>query len=255
MKPPLYYRKDIPFFYNKTETEFQQDVYERFDPMVIRQTALHLADDIWDKYPFQAVIDFGKPYLPKGEISSILEIGCGTGRWIANLAQVYPNSTCWGIDYSYQMLKQAHEYWVKGHTIYLDFSTKGFAKNMVLTGQQLKNLYFGLAKASDLPFEDASQDIIIHSFLLDRVDDLKKALMEMHRILVSGGKMIFVTPLNFQKATDWEQYSPPTKIHQLLLELNFEILEWTEDLTVFEPLDARGNAICWKCVGVVVVKK
>lgn len=254
MKSPFSYRNDIPFFHKKTELEFQQDPYERFDPMVIRQTAIHLADEIWDKYPMQSVLDFANPYLSEKEISSILEIGCSTGRWIANLAQAYPQATCWGIDYSYQMLKRAQEYWVDGHPIYLDYRQQGYSKVLEIKGSKLKNLQFGLAKASQLPFENTSQNLILHSFLLDRLGDLKKALIEMHRVLILGGKMIFVTPLNFQKAKDWKQYNPPIKIHHLLIELGFEVLEWREDLTILEPLDIRGNAIYWKCIGVVVKK-
>ena len=254
LKLPTHYRKNIPFFYNKNETEFQKDPYERFDPMVVRQTAIHLADVIWDKYPLQEVLDFAKAYLPKGKMPTILEIGCSTGRWIAELAQAYPESTCWGMDYSYQMLKRARDYWVGGHDIYLDFRAQGFPKTLELKGTRLGNLQFGLAKASELPFLNESQNLILHSFLLDRLDDLKKALIEMYRVLANGGQMIFVTPLNFQKAKDWEQYDPPIKIYQLLIELGFDVLEWKEDLIIWEPLDFRGNSIKWKCIGVVVVK-
>ncbi len=255
LKSPLHYRKDIPFFYNKNETEFQQDPYERFDPMVIRQTAIHLADEIWGSYPLQALLDFAEPYLPKRKTPKIVEIGCSTGRWIATLAQSYPHSTCWGLDYSYQMLKRAKEFWINDHQIYLDFSRQGHSKILELKGSRLANLQFGLAKASELPFDKGSQDLILHSFLLDRLDDLRKTLIEMFRVLASGGKMIFVTPLNFQKAKDWKEYNPPIKIYQLLLQLGFEVLEWKEDLTIREPLDVRGNSISWKCIGVVVMKK
>ena len=47
MKIPIQTRQGIPFFHDKNEKEFQQDPYERYDPMVIRQSALHLADELW----------------------------------------------------------------------------------------------------------------------------------------------------------------------------------------------------------------
>ena len=112
MKKPVTYRNEIPFFYAKTEQEFQKDVYERYDPMVVRQIALHLADQLWGGYPQQKILDFAQDYYPDQDAPHILEIGCGVGRWIATLAQIYPNAMCWGIDYSYQMLKQAHAHWV-----------------------------------------------------------------------------------------------------------------------------------------------
>ncbi len=48
MQPPLRHRNGIPFYINKTEAEFKDDVYERYDEMVTKQTALHLADDLWN---------------------------------------------------------------------------------------------------------------------------------------------------------------------------------------------------------------
>lgn len=255
MKTPINFRKAIPRFYKKSEVETQKDPYERFDTMVMRQTALHLADQIWGHYPMQGILDFAKTYLPETENPAILEIGCSTGRWIASLAQSYPKASCWGLDYSYQMLKRANEHWVLGHTTYLDFSKQGHAGILELQATPIDNLKFGLAKASELPFADHSQDLLLHSFLLDRLDDPKKALQEMYRVLAPGAKMIFVTPLNFQKSNLWELYHPPIKIYQLLVELGFDILEWEEEMEVLEPLDLRGNAVDWKCVGVVARKR
>jgi len=251
MKSPINFRKAIPLFHNKTEVQFQKDPYERFDTMVMRQTALHLADELWGHYPMQNILDFAQAHLPKEATSNIVEIGCSTGRWIATLAKSYPNATCWGLDYSYQMLKRAKEHWTLGATTYLDFSKQGHAGILELKAAPINNLQFGLAKASELPFADHSQDLLTHSFLLDRLDDPKKALQEMHRVLAPGAKMIFVSPLNFQKSNLWETYHPPIKIYQMLLDLGFKILEWEESMEVREPLDLRGNAVHWNCIGVV----
>ena len=255
MKSPINFRKAIPLFHNKTEAQFKQDPYERFDTMVMRQTALHLADEIWGHYPIQKVLDFAQAHLPTTADPTILEIGCSTGRWIATLAKSYPKATCWGLDYSYQMLKRAKEHWVLNNTTYLDFTPQGYPEVLELSAPPIDNLQFGLAKASELPFADHSQDLLIHSFLLDRLDDPKKALQEMYRVLAPSAKMIFVTPLNFQKSKLWKLYHPPIKIHQVLLDLGFEILEWTEGMEVREPLDLRGNAVSWNCLAVVVRKK
>jgi ubiquinone/menaquinone biosynthesis C-methylase UbiE len=254
MNPPINFRQSIPLFCNKTETQFQQDSYERFDPMVIRQTALHLADELWGHYPLQALLDFAEAYYPELENPKIVELGCSTGRWIATLAKTYPAAICWGLDYSYQMLKRAREYWVEDKSIYLDFTQQGFPSILELKGETLSNLHFGMAKAEELPFAADSQDLLLHSFLLDRLDEPLKALQEMYRILRPGGKMIFITPLNFQKKQHWEKLYPAIKLYQLLLQTGFTILDWQEDFRIREPLDARGNEIEWKCVGVVLEK-
>jgi len=254
VKQPFHHRGNIPFFYNKTEVEFQEDSYERFDPMVIRQTGLHLADEIWGRYPWQEVHDFVRPYLNDLTTGNILELGCSTGRWIGSIAEKYPEAICWGIDYSYQLLKRAYEFWITGDTIYLDYSKHGGPKMIKLSGQQLTNLQFGLAKAEQLPFDDISQDFILNSFLLDRLEDPVKGMEEMYRVLSSGGKMVMVTPLNFLRSKHWEQFYPAIKIYHRLVDLGFAIIEWQEDMVIREPLDRIGNEIHWRCLAVVVEK-
>jgi len=253
MMKPILDRKGIPFFYQKTALEFQQDVYERYHEMVVRQLALHLADELWGKYPFQPVFDFAEKHYSNQDISNILELGCSVGRWVGTLAKHYPKATCWGIDYSYQMLKQANDFWVKGKKVSVDLSEKGFSE-LSIQGDELSNLYFGLAKAEKLPFEENSQDLIVNSFLIDRVENPKQALQEMYRVLKSNGKLIVISPLNFQKAEHWKTYFPPIQIQNILENIGFEILDWNENIEINEPLDFRGNSVSWKCLGFVVEK-
>ncbi len=253
MRAPFLYRKSIPFFYDKSPVEFQQDRYERYDSMVIRQTAIHLSDELWKQYPLQPVLDFAQPYLPSAP-QTITELGCSVGRWIATLSQQYPAAKCWGLDFSYQLLKQAHGFWIEQKEISLDSTRLGFSSINNLNGHAISNLNFGLAKAADLPFADNSQDLVVHSFLLDRVADPTAALREHFRVLSPKGLLIFITPLNFQEAALWSDYYPAIKIHQLLTKLGFSILDWREDLEIIEPLDARGNAVVWKTIGVVAQK-
>lgn len=254
MREPISFRKGIPFFCSKSEVEFRQDVYERYDEMVVRQSALHMADEIWGGYPMQKVLDFAKSYYPKTPIQNILEVGCGVGRWIAEAAHEFPDANCWGIDYSYQMLKQANDVWVNGKELILDLSNRGFSKEVKIEGHNIGNLQFGLAKATDLPFEDESQDLILNSFLLDRVDDPILSLKEWYRVLKSNGRLIIVTPLNFQQASHWDNLYPPNKIKSILTNIGFEILAWQEDLKIDELLDLHGNNVRWKCLGLVLWK-
>ena len=74
MRKAISHRKGIPFFYSKSELEFQQDIYERFHEMVLRQSLLHNADQIWDGYPFQPIFLFAKEHYPKTKNANILEI-------------------------------------------------------------------------------------------------------------------------------------------------------------------------------------
>ncbi len=253
MQPIIYTRKGIPFFHQKTELEFQQDIYERYHEMVVRQSALHTADELWGRYPFQPIFDFAEKHYPKAPGINILEIGCGVGRWIATMAIIYPLSTCWGIDYSYQMLKHANEFWVERQEISIDLTDKGLDQQS-LKGEQLSNLKFGLAKAEKLPFEENSQELILSSFLLDRLENPLSGLKEMYRVLKPTGKLIVAFPQNFKKAEHWKMYYPAIRLSNILKEIGFKILDWEEDIIINEPLDVHGNMVSWKCLGFVIEK-
>lgn len=250
MQAPIDSRKGIPFFYPKTDLEFQQDRYERYHDVVLRQSALHLADKLWGAYPFQPVFDFAEKHYPKSSSLNILEIGCGVGRWIADLAKRFPESTCWGTDYSYQMLKQANEFWVEGKEVSIDLTNIGLA-GLSPIGDPLDKLKFGLAKAEALPFDESSQDLVVNSFLIDRLENPSKALEEMYRVLKPTGKLIVLTPLNFNKAEHWKKYYPSSRLLEVVEEIGFRLLEWEDDIIVEEPLDGRGNLVRWKCLGFV----
>jgi len=253
MKKPISYRRQIPFFYPKSELEFRQDPYERFDPMVLRQITLHLAEELWGAYPFQAVNDWILAQCPKTKGLHIAEIGCGLGRLIATIAQQL-EAHCWGLDYSYQMLRQAQAYWVDGENISLAGGNRGLP-DRELIGHALPQLHFGLAKASALPFESGTQDVLCSSFLLDRLEQGALAFAEMHRVLSPGGLLLLVSPFNFQKKAHWEQWYPPEKLIAYLVQLGFEHLAHQDNLEVLEALDAHGNKIHWKCSGLAFRKK
>ncbi len=253
MKTPISHRKNIPFYCHKTAVDYQKDVYEHYDSMVVRQTALHLADDWWGGYPMQPALDFAQPYYPTS-VQNVVEIGCGVGRWLAAVAQLYPRAKCWGIDYSYQMLKRAHEFWLEGRTLLLDGSNKGFDASLPLRGKQLPNVQLGVARASDLPFEANSQDLVWSSFLLDRLPNPYEGLLEMRRILKPNGTLILVTPFNFDQASNWQQYYPSSAFRNVLEQMALDVVAWQDDILIQEPLDRHGNAVLWKCWGVVAKK-
>ncbi|MEM1217063.1 MAG: methyltransferase domain-containing protein [Bacteroidota bacterium] len=248
---PLAYRRGIPLFCEKTPSDYARDPYERYDPTVIRQTALHLVDELWGTYPWQQALDFADAQLDLSSARDIVEVGCGVGRWIGSLARRLPLANCWGIDYSYQLLRRAQEYWIAGESVTVDYRAKGFAQIYELPGHRLTNLRLGLAKAEALPFADASQDVVLSSFLLDRLVDPLLGLREMWRVLRPGGQLVPVTPLNFQSADHWTQYYPPERLVSTLRATGFEISAVKTDMLIYEPLDAHGNYLRWKCVGLV----
>ena len=222
--------------------------------MVVKQSSLHLVDEVWEGYPWQAVLDFAEPHYPAIYRHHILEIGCGVGRWIGGLAKRFPAANCWGIDYSYQMLKRAHEFWKQGKGILFDLTNRGFGQRLNVSGHRLSNLHFGLSVAENLPFASGSQDLVLNSFLLDRLGDPSKGLEEMFRVLKPDGKLILVSPLNFSQSAHWETFYPPIKLYHTLTQVGCQILDWQEGMMIREPLDAHGNHVTWNCLGLVARK-
>lgn len=248
--PPFLIRKNIPFYYNKTTQEFRQDPYENYAEMVLRQTRLHLSSQTWEAYPFQAINNWVKEELRTGQpFTSIADIGCGVGRLIGNIAVEFPMVTCYGIDYSYQLLRQASRYWREGRKLDINASQRGFLAEKV-EGYELKNVHFALAKGEALPFANQSLEVICSSFALDRFEAPLAALKEMYRVLKSNGKLLLLSPLNFQKMNHWEQLYPTDKLLKQLQVIGFQLVKEVDVLEVKEPLDAHGNAVVWQVVAI-----
>jgi ubiquinone/menaquinone biosynthesis C-methylase UbiE len=254
MQSPVRIRRDIPFFYDKSEAEFRADIYERYEDAVVRQSILHLADDVWKGYPFQIILDWLNENLPAQSNMQIADIGCSVGRLIGEIAEGFPDSQCHGLDYSYQMLRQAQDFWVNGKNLDLDLTKRGF-ESIRVKGKTLPNLHFGLAKAEILPFEDASLDVIFNSFLLDRVDNPLQTLNEMHRVLKKGGLLFSISPFNFQKAEDWNACYPFSKLKVQMQNIGFQMNRREETFVVKEYLDVGRNAVEWKCTAFSAQKK
>lgn len=85
----------------------------------------------------------------------ILDVGCGTGF----VSQLYPNFDITGIDISDGMLANNPYHWVK-------------------------------AAAEEIPFPDNVFDFVICRSLLHHLEDPRKGVAEMYRVLKPGGKWV-----------------------------------------------------------------
>lgn len=101
------------------------------------------------------------PLLPSVRGGNVLDVGCGTGRWLTHLETLRPASLT-GIDCSIAMLKQARE--------------------KVLPATKLEH-----GHSSALPGEDASLTLVMASFLLSYVKDLQAFVFECARLVQPGG--------------------------------------------------------------------
>ena len=101
------------------------------------------------------------PLLPPLRGGNVLDVGCGTGRWLTQLETLHPASLM-GIDCSRVMLKHARE--------------------KVSSTTKLEH-----GHSSALPGREASYTLVMASFLLSYVKDLPAFALECSRVLQPGG--------------------------------------------------------------------
>ncbi len=107
----------------------------------------------------------------------ILDIGCGTGSLSILIKQAYPAAEVVGLDGDPQILEAA----------------RSKAQKDALEIQFERGMSF------DLPYPDASFDVVLTSFMLHHLerDDKQKTAMEAYRVLRLGGQLFgvdFVEP-------------------------------------------------------------
>src|SRR5512136_226465 len=100
---------------------------------------------------------------------TILDIGTGTGQYLAPLRERVPHGQLIAGDLAWGMLR--------------DLRAKGAPGDVVLLN----------ADAETLPLADASCDVILASYVMFFVPDIPRALAEMHRVLRPGGALLAVT--------------------------------------------------------------
>jgi ubiquinone/menaquinone biosynthesis C-methylase UbiE len=112
---------------------------------------------------------------------SVLDIGCGTGSLAIEAGKtVGPTGSVDGIDPSPEMIGRA----------------KGKAR-------RLANVRFEIAPAQNLPFADASFDIVMSSLVLHQLppDSLHTVKAEVARVLKPGGRLLLVDIGGDQQST------------------------------------------------------
>ncbi|HJP38343.1 MAG: class I SAM-dependent methyltransferase [Gammaproteobacteria bacterium] len=104
------------------------------------------------------------PYLKPGQ--SLLDCGCGPGSLTVGFAQILSPGQVIGIDRETEQLAAA-----------IDYANQ----------HNLNNLHFKTGNVYDLPFDDASFDIVFCSAVLGSVSKPKQVVREMVRVLKQDG--------------------------------------------------------------------
>ena len=150
-------------------------IREAFDSITPRYDMLNQIlsfgmSEAWRKRSAEILLS-GARFSPK----TILDLGCGTGKFLECFLRRKPWESATGVDFSEAMLQKARET-VPGNVMWLqeDFDS--------------------------LPFLEASFDLVISGFTLRSVQKLPEFLGRVYRILTPGGKVAFLDltrPRNF----------------------------------------------------------
>lgn len=110
------------------------------------------------KYVLDAIIESGSS--PK----KIIDVGCASGWFISEISKKFPKAKCFGID----IYKDA-----------IDFGKKKYRK-----------INFKCADAQSIPFKNSTFDVVICCEVLEHVENPKKTLLEIKRILKNDGTAV-----------------------------------------------------------------
>ena len=109
-------------------------------------------------------------YLQPLPFSRLVDMGCGTGEFIAELGVLKPQAHLIGID--------------------VDESTIGKAHSRMCPPQVTSKISFVCGDCLNVPSPGGSTDVIVFRGLLHHIEEVGLALVEAHRVLRKGGLLM-----------------------------------------------------------------
>ncbi len=165
-------------------------------------------------------------YLPT-TINDAIDLGCGTGKWTAYLAQKYSQKSIIGLDIALGMLQYAKK-------------------------NQPKNIQWCLGDIEKTPLKNNTFDLLFSNLAIQWCPDLSRVLLEAYRILKPGGQFIFSTlaksslkeimmlQKNSQHVIRTNDYLSAQQQHKICRDSSLQVIHFQEKSTIQyyqKPLD------------------
>ncbi len=157
----------------------------------------------------------------------VLDLGSGTGQGTLGLAQQYPDACIVALDLAEQMLKKAREKVLpqigsrqKLRSLLKSFSSFAFKYlpgRRKIEGRGSQQYQFVCADAEQLPFADASVDLIFSSLTIQWCLDMPALFGEFRRVLKPGGLLMFTTlgtETLYELRASWAKVSDKTHVNE-----------------------------------------
>jgi SAM-dependent methyltransferase len=185
----------------------------------------------------------------------IVDAGCGVGRVTGDSARLAPRAHVLALDASPHMLAFARSVVLGKEPIEVELPAYGHPR-LTIPPYGLEAPVFARADVERLPLADSSVDIILSVNIIDRLPrGPELAFVECHRVLKTGGTLIFTDPLNWTEPWLWERYPDAGEVLGLMSETGFLIRTSFDQLIYRELLDGRGSTDEFRTVAAMAVKE
>ena len=138
--------------------------------------------------------------------NTIVDLGCGKGRYLYNIKQQYPSIELFGMDISDEMLKCLP-----------------------------KDIVPILGSLLNIPIENESMDLAFCVEALEHAVNIRKAIEEIYRILKHGGRVIIIDKnvklINSHSISEWEQWFSAEKVVDVLRQVGFSEIKTYSSIT------------------------
>jgi len=171
---------------------------------------------------------------------TVLEVGCGPGRIIADLASRVPRAQCTAVDAAATMvaLARAILHTARGTGVAVDAGDFGFAPAIIPTHGR-PDITVLRRRLEDLD-PSRQYDLVVASHLLDRVTSPKDSLRALAALTAPGGRLVVTCAFNYQQRHQWTMANG-TDIATLLSQSGLRVEVLNEDVSYRERLDIRGT--------------